>query len=54
MGTAFAGSRFRKSCHITNIDVIVAVAWVLENSRFPRNIDIPWNIGAILGDSPEY
>ena len=26
----------------------------LENSNIPRNIDIPWNIGGILGDSPEY
>ncbi len=26
----------------------------LENSRFPRNIDIPRNIRAKLGGSPEY
>ncbi len=27
---------------------------LLENSNIPRNIDILWNIGRILGDSPEY
>ncbi len=27
---------------------------LLENSRFPRNIDIPQNIRAKLGGSPEY
>ncbi len=26
----------------------------IENSNILRNIDIPWNIGGILGDSPEY
>ncbi len=27
---------------------------ILENSRFPRNIDIPRNIRAKLGGSPEH
>ncbi len=27
---------------------------IIENSRFPRNIDIPRNIRAKLGGSPEY
>ncbi len=44
-------SRFphlNKTCHTDDRPMS------LENSRFPRNIDIPRNIRAKLGGSPEY
>ncbi len=40
------------SHHLLEYDT--SYQWLIENSRFPQNIDIPWNIGEILGDSPEY